>query len=50
MKNNKYYTVTTIPQSNIKLAERGKINTLYTQIHDLPLCWLLTGTSIKMTG
>jgi len=35
MKNKKYHTVGTIPKSNIKFVERGKIDTPNTQIHDL---------------
>jgi hypothetical protein len=35
MKNIKYHTVGTIPKANIKIVERGKINTPNTQIHDL---------------
>jgi hypothetical protein len=30
----KYHTVWTVPKSNRKLLERGKINTPSTQIHD----------------
>jgi hypothetical protein len=33
MKNKKYHTVGTIPKSNIKIAERGKIDTTISQIH-----------------
>ena len=34
MKNKtKYHTVGTIPKSNIKIVERGKIDTFNTQIH-----------------
>jgi hypothetical protein len=35
MENKKYHTVWTIPKSNIKIVERGKIHTPDTQIHDL---------------
>jgi hypothetical protein len=35
MKNKKYHTVVTIPKSNIKIIERGKINNSNTKIHDL---------------
>jgi hypothetical protein len=31
----KYHAVRTVPKSNRKIAERGKIDTLGTQIHDL---------------
>jgi len=41
MKNTKYLTVRTISKSNIKIVERGKIDTTNTQIHDN---WLGTGT------
>ena len=34
MKNIEYYTVGTIPKSNKKIVERGKIDTSDTQIHD----------------
>ena len=34
MKNKKYHTVGTVPKSNRKIVERGKIDTLSTQIHD----------------
>jgi hypothetical protein len=47
MKNKKYHTVRTIPGSNIKIVERGKIGTTSAQLHDHPLSGLGTGTSIK---
>jgi hypothetical protein len=47
MKNKKYHTVETIPKLNIKIVERGKIDTPSTQIHDPSLSWLGTGTLIK---
>jgi len=51
MKNKeKHHTVGTFPKSNRKIVERGKIGTLYTQIYDLSLFWLVTGTSIKSCG
>ena len=40
-------TVGTIPKSNIKIVERGKIDTHNTQIHDLPLSWIDTDTLNK---
>ena len=43
--NKKYHTVETIPKSNIKIVERGKIDRPYTQIHDGSR--LGTGTPIK---
>jgi len=50
MKNKKNHTVGTIQKSNIKIVERGKIDTLNTQIHDRSVSWLGTGTSIKVAG
>ena len=50
MKNEKYHTVGTIPKSNIKILERGKIDTPNTQIQDRSLSWFGTGTSIKWLG
>ena len=47
LKNKKYLTIGTIPKSNIKIVERGKINTPNIKIHDRPLSWLGTGASIK---
>ena len=44
---NKNTTVGTIPNLNIKIAERGNIDTPNTQIHEIPLSWHGTGTSIK---
>jgi hypothetical protein len=38
---------TKIPKSNIKIAERGKIDTPNTKIHDRSFSWLGTVTSIK---
>jgi hypothetical protein len=34
MKNKKYHTVETIPKLNIKIVERGKIDTPNIQKHD----------------
>jgi hypothetical protein len=34
MKSNKYRTIGTILNSNIKTVERDKIDTIHTQIHD----------------
>jgi len=50
MKNKIYHTVGTIPTSNIKIVERGTIDTPNTQIHDRPCYWIGTGTSIKCGG
>jgi len=33
MKNQRYHTVSTIPKSNIKIAERGQIDTHSTHTH-----------------
>jgi len=41
------HTVGTVPKSNRKIVERGKIDTLNTQIYDRSLYWLGTGISIK---
>ena len=38
---------TAIPKSNIKIVERGKIDTPNAYIHDRSLFWLGTGTSIR---
>jgi hypothetical protein len=43
----KYHTDRTFPKSNIKIVERGKIDTPDTQVHAHFLSWLGTGTSIK---
>ena len=40
MKTKIYHTVGTIPKSNIKIADRGKIDTPNTDIHEHPLSWL----------
>ena len=50
MKNKIYHTDGTIQTSKIKIAERDKIDTPYTQIHDRSLSWLGTSTSIKRDG
>jgi len=50
MKNKKYHTERIIPKSNIKIVERGKIDTPNTHIHDCSLSWPGTGTSIKSGG
>ena len=46
----KYHTVGTIPKSNRKIVERGKIDTFNTQIYDHWLSLLGTGTSINSGG
>ena len=50
MKNKKYHTARTIPKSNIKIAERGKIDAHNTQIHDRSLFHLCRGISMKTHG
>ena len=50
MKNKKYHTVRTVPKSNRKIAERCKIDTPNTQMHDLTLFLLGTGTSVTNGG
>ena len=47
MKNKTYHAVETVPQSNWRIVEIGKIDTPNTYMHDRPLSWLGTGTSIK---
>ena len=47
MKSKKYHIVGTIPKGNIKIIERGKIDTPDTHLYDRILSWLGTGTSIK---
>jgi len=39
MKQKKYHTVGTILKSKIKIAERGKIDTPNTKIHEYSLSW-----------
>ena len=50
MKNKTYHTVGTILKSNIKIIERGKIDTLNTLIHDRSLSIIGTGISIDSGG
>jgi hypothetical protein len=33
-KNKKYHNVGTIPKSNMKIVEKGTMETPYTQVHD----------------
>jgi hypothetical protein len=47
MKNRKYHAVGTVPKSNIKIIERGKIDMPNTQIHARSPTWLGTYTSIN---
>jgi hypothetical protein len=49
-KQNIPHTVGTIPRSNRKMVEKGKIDTHNIHIHDFSLCRLGTGTSIKYGG
>ena len=39
-KKNKYHTLGTVIKPNTKIVERGKFDTLNTQMHDRPLSWL----------
>jgi len=50
MKNKKYHTVGTVPQSNGKIVEKGITDIPSTQIHDRLLSWLGIGISIKCGG
>jgi len=50
MKNKKNNNVGTVPKSNRKMVEIGKITTHDTQIHDYSLSWLGTGIPIKCGG
>ena len=45
-KNLNYHFVGTVPKYNRKIAEKGKIDTPSTQIHDDSLSWLGTDTSL----
>jgi len=45
-----YHTVGKYQISNRKIAERGKMDSHITQIHERSLPWLGTGTSIKSDG
>ena len=47
MENKIYHTVGTVPKSNRKIVERGKIDTSNVEIHDISLSWSGTGTLIK---
>ena len=48
MKNIKNHIVETLPKSNIKIADRGKIYTPNTQILDHSFSWLGTSGSFKL--
>jgi hypothetical protein len=50
MINKKYQAVRTVPQSNWKSAERRKINTTNTHVHESSLSWLYMGISINSAG
>ena len=39
-----------LQKSNIRIVERGNIDTPKTQIHDCSLSWLGTGTLIQSDG
>jgi hypothetical protein len=43
-----FLIIATVPQFNRKIVERGQIDILSNQIHNLPA--LVTGTSIKLDG
>ena len=43
-------TLGTIPKSNRKIVEKGKIDNLNTPVHDRSLSWLGAYTSIKSGG
>jgi hypothetical protein len=40
----------TVPKSNRKIVEKGKIDNLNTPVHDRSLSWLGAYTSIKSGG
>ena len=42
MKNKAFHTVVIIPKSNIKIVERGKIDTRNTQLHAAPIKRIIT--------
>jgi len=46
----KYHIIGTVPKSNKKIVDRGKIDTPNTIIHDRSLSMLGTGTSRKGGG
>jgi len=50
MKSRKYHTVGTVPTSNRKTSEKGKLDTPNTHIHDSSFSWLDTCTSIQHGG
>jgi hypothetical protein len=50
MKNKKDHTVGTISKSNIKIVDRGEIDTPNTQMHYRSLFLLGTNTSMKNGG
>jgi hypothetical protein len=50
IKNKKYHTVRTIPNSNRKIVERSKFDTPNSKMHYHSLSWLDTGTSINRDG
>ena len=47
MNNRNYHTARTVPKSNIKIEERGKLGTPNTQIHGRLPSLLGTGTSMN---
>jgi len=48
MKNTKYYNVGTAPKSNLKIVERGEMDTLSTHIHDRQYSWFDTITTLML--
>ena len=50
IKNNKYHIVGTTPNSNGKIVEWGNIKTSNTQMYNLLVICLATGTSTKSVG
>jgi hypothetical protein len=50
MKRKQYHTGECISRSNIKIVERGKIDTTNTQLLDNGLFWLATCTSLNIGG
>jgi len=52
MKNKKYHIVGTVPKYNIKIVERGKIDTFNTHIHErslsLGICIAIKSRGVKL--
>lgn len=47
MKNKTCHTVGRVQTSIIKMTERGRMNKIYTHIHDRSIYWLVTSPSIN---